>query len=121
MCSSDLSTRKDILAKTIRLMCKEFKGRPEYLQVAFGPAIRSCCYEVGSEFKHFFSGGLIERDGRYYLDLLGINKRQILDSGVKEANIFDSGICTFCKNEDFFSYRKEGKSCGRIMSVIMLR
>lgn len=115
------STRGNIAASAIRLMQKEFKSRPECLQAAFGPAIRSCCYEVGSGFRDFFPGGVIEQRGRYYLDLAGINRRQMLDSGVKDANIFDPAACTFCKNETFFSYRKEGKSCGRIMSVIMLR
>jgi copper oxidase (laccase) domain-containing protein len=101
-------------------MQKEFNTHTEGLYVGLGPAIRSCCYEVGKEFINLFSYGLMERDGSYYLDLVGINKKQALSLGVKEENIFDSGICTSCRNEDFFSFRKEGKSCGRIMSVIML-
>jgi len=114
------SSRKNIIAKAIQLMREKFSSSPEYLLAAFGPAIRSCCYEVGVDFRGSFPGGVIARAGRYYLDLPAINKRQMLDAGVKEANIFDPGACTFCKNEDFFSYRKEGDSSGRIMSVIML-
>jgi copper oxidase (laccase) domain-containing protein len=30
-------------------------------------------------------------------------------------------IYTTCRNEEFFSYRKEGIGCGRMMSVMMLR
>ena len=114
------SSSKNIIAKAIQSMREKFSSRPEYLQAAFGPAIRSCCCEVGDDFNDYFPGGLIERGGRHYLDLPAINRKQMLDAGVKEANIFDSGGCTFCNNEEFFSYRKEGDSSGRIMSVIML-
>ena len=115
------STRENILTKAIKSIQEKFNTLTEYLYVGFGPAIRSCCYEVGKEFVNFFPGDIIQRDKHYYLDLVSINKRQALRNGVKEINIFDSGICTFCHNEEFFSYRKEGKPCGRQMSVIMLR
>lgn len=115
------NTKENITTKTVQSMEEKFNTKPEDLCVSFGPAIRGCCYEVGREFKQFFSSDLIERDGHYYLDLVKINKKQVLDSGAKEINIFDSKICTSCQNEGFFSYRKEGNSCGRIMSVMMLR
>lgn len=114
-------TKERVVSKAIRLMREKFNSRMDDLSVAFGPAIRSCCYEVGGEFKRHFPGEVAFRGGRYYLDLVEINKKQVLDSGVKEENIFDSGICTSCRNEDYFSFRREGKSCGRIMSVMMLR
>lgn len=115
------STKENIAAKTLRLMQREFHTRLEDLSVGFGPAIRSCCYEVGGDFADFFPDGLTTRNNRYYLDLVGINKKQILASGAQEVNIFDSCHCTSCQNKDFFSYRKEGKNCGRMMSVIMLK
>jgi hypothetical protein len=103
-------------------MQEKFNTKARNLCAAFGPAIRDCCYEVGSDFSGFFpSGGLINRGGRYYLDLAGINKSGLLAQGLQEKNIFDSGICTACHTERFFSYRKEGARCGRIMSVMMLR
>ncbi len=114
------STKENIAAKTIKLMQKEFNIRSPDLSVSFGLAIRSCCYEVSRDFGNFFSDSVIEKNSRYYLDLAQTNKKQILDLGIKEANIFDVGHCTSCQNEDFFSYRKEGKGCGRMMSVIML-
>ena len=94
------STRENIVTKTVQLMQQQFNSQTSNLYVGFGPAIRGCCYEV---------------------DLLGINKKQLLDLGVRETNIFDSNICTFCQNEDFFSYRKEGTACGRMIAVIMLK
>lgn len=115
------STKENIAAKTVNLMREKFSSRLQDLCVGFGPCIRSCCYEVGQDFRELFPGAVTNRGGRHYLDLVGINKKQILDSGVKEENIFDSHACTSCQNKEFFSFRKEGKKSGRIMSVIMLK
>ncbi len=115
------STKENIVIKTVQLMQKEFHTEPKDLYALFGPAIRDCCYEVGDDFQKNFAYGLKLRNKKYYLDLAGINKKQLLETGVAEASIDDSGVCTSCQNEDFFSFRKEGNSCGRMMSVIMLK
>jgi len=115
------SSRESIVAKTIKLMEQEFHTNACDLHVGFGPAIRSCCYEVDKDFKDFFPKEVLEREGSFFLDLIRVNKRQAEESGVLETNIRDSGFCTFCRNEEFFSFRREGKSCGRMLSVMMLR
>lgn len=112
---------KKIALKTVKLMQKEFNAKTEDLRVSFGPLIKDCCYEVGPEFRSAFSSGVKERNKSFYLDLAQINKGQLLDSGVRGENISDPGICTFCSSKDFFSFRREGNSCGRMMSVIMMK
>lgn len=114
-------TKEDIVIKTLRLMERNFNTHMKDLLVSFGPAIRSCCYEVDKDLGNSFSLGLIKRDQHYYLDLARINSKQLFDFGVPSGNIFDCQICTSCRCADFFSYRREGKSCGRIMSVAMLK
>lgn len=114
------SSQENIAARTVELMQEKFDTQAQDLCVGFGPAIRSCCYEVGEEFKDFFPKELVRKNGHYYLDLVAINKMRLLSCGVKETNIFDTQICTSCQNKEFFSYRKDGKSCGRMMSVMML-
>jgi len=115
------STRERIVANTLQLMKKEFGCHTEDIYIGFGPAIRSCCYEVGGEFKDIFSDEIIQKNNKYYLDLAKANKKQFLDSGARHDNIFDPQICTFCGKEEFFSFRRQGKGCGRSMSVIMLK
>jgi len=114
------SSKEKIVCRAIELMRSKFKTNPKDLFAGFGPCIRDCCYAVGEEFNNHFQYGLIKRNNGFYLDLMGINKKQLLELGVKEKNFFDTGICTSCQNNDFFSYRKEGDSCGRMMSVMML-
>ncbi|MBU0503832.1 MAG: peptidoglycan editing factor PgeF [Candidatus Omnitrophica bacterium] len=115
------SSQADITAKTVMFMQDKFNTSPEDLRVNFGPAIRACCFQVGDEFRDIFPGSLISREKNSYLDLTGVNRQQLLDSGVNDINISDSGLCTYCNENDFFSFRREGKSCGRMMSVLMLK
>jgi len=114
-------SRLSIVEKTVGIMIEEFDAKPEHMYACFGPAIRKCCYEVGEEFKDYFSVGLIERKDQFFLDIVGINKQYLLNVGMKPKRIMDSNICTSCRNGEFFSYRKEGKKCGRMMSVMMMR
>lgn len=114
-------SQKNITAKVVELMREKFGTQGAHLCAGFGPAIRSCCYEVGRDFKEYFAQGVTERNNRHYLDLAQVNRKQLLDLGVEEKKIFDSKICTSCQSDEFFSYRKEGPTCGRIMSVIMLK
>jgi YfiH family protein len=115
------STRERIVHRAIERMREVFGSEPADLTVGFGPCMRSCCLEVGEEFRGYFDEGLIARDGRLFLDLAAVNARQLIDAGVKKTAISDSGLCTSCRNDEFFSFRREGEPCGRMMSVIMLR
>jgi YfiH family protein len=56
-----------------------------------------------------------------HLDLIAANRRQLLDAGVREANIWSADLCTGCNTERLFSHRKEGGFTGRMMAVIGLR
>jgi polyphenol oxidase len=114
-------SHQEIVARAVRLMRQRFKSRPQDLIVGFGPAIRKCCYEVGEDFQQLFPSGAIKRRKKLYLDLITVNKGQLLKAGVKRKNILDSGICTGCQNKNFFSFRREKEAAGRMMSVIMLK
>jgi YfiH family protein len=115
------SSKLNIIAKTIKLMQEKFGTDPSKLYAGFGSSIRGCCYEVSPEFKKHFTTGLKEKNGRLYLDLAEVNSRQLLEAGLNEANIYPPQVCTFCNNDEFFSFRKEGEACGRMMSVVMLK
>ncbi len=115
------SSKANIVSKLIKLMQEKFGARPENLYAGFGSSIRGCCYEVSKDFKDYFPQALTEKDGKFYLDLAAINKDQLIGAGLKEEHIFPPQVCTFCHNDEFFSYRKEGIACGRMMSVMMLK
>lgn len=113
-------TKQDIVFTAIKLMQKQFKTNPQDLLAAFGPAIRSCCFEVEEDFKKFFPKDIQERNGKLYMNLAGVNKRQILRAGARLENIFDYRICTSCGIRDFYSFRVEKDASGRMICVMML-
>jgi YfiH family protein len=55
---------------------------------------------------------------RVQLDLRAANRWQLVDAGLRPRNVAVSTLCTGCRTDLFFSYRKEGVSTGRMMSVI---
>ncbi len=46
-------------------------------------------------------------DCTLHLDLSAAARCQLLDAGVAENRIYESGFCTHCRNDLFFSYRRE--------------
>jgi copper oxidase (laccase) domain-containing protein len=55
------------------------------------------------------------------LDLRKANRSQLLAAGLRAKNIFTTDLCTGCRTDLFFSYRKEGPQSGRMLSVIGVR
>jgi len=56
-----------------------------------------------------------------YLDLVAANTRQLLDAGVLSENVSASPLCTSCRTDLLFSYRKERGVAGRLLGVIGIR
>jgi hypothetical protein len=115
------SSKENIVMRAVELMRSKFNTRAEDLISGFGPSIGGCCYEVSAEFRDYFPADLSENAGRLYLDLVSANKKQLTAAGLKKENISGANACTHCASDDFFSFRREGKGTGRMLSVIMLK
>ena len=115
------STKERISPAVVRMMASEYKSDPSKLVISFGPALRQCCYEVNTEFLVHFPDSVVKMAHKHFFDIAGENAEQLLAAGVASKNIYDCGICTSCRNAEYFSYRKEKDAAGRMLSVIMLR
>jgi polyphenol oxidase len=71
-----------------------------------GPGARACCYEVGEEVHEHF----VDYDARRgrNLDLPAVIRQQLDD-----VEVHDTGLCTMCNPELFFSHRRDGGLTGR--------
>jgi polyphenol oxidase len=143
-------TLQRIVEKTIGRMKMEFRTDPRDLLAAIGPAIGGCCYEVGTEVAAAFHSQFADapewfdelRTGdepnplqwlnqfppghqpppkNVRLDLRKANRAQLIAAGLSPQNIFVSDLCTACRPDLLFSYRKQGSESGRMMSVIGIR
>jgi len=139
-----------IVAKAVGQLQMHYKSKPADLLAAIGPSIGGCCYEVGTEVATQFLSQFAEAPGWFdefrtgdepnpiqwlnmmppghqpppknvLLDLRKANRAQLLAAGLHASNISVSDLCTACRRDLFFSYRKEGPQTGRLMSVIGIR
>ena len=139
-----------ITQKTVGRMQYQFGCRAADLLAAIGPSIGPCCYEVGAEFVTKFTAQFPDAPDYFdeartgdepnplqwlnmkppghqpppknvHLDLRKANHSQLAAAGLRAKNIFISELCTACRNDLFFSYRKEGPVSGRMLSVIGVR
>jgi YfiH family protein len=58
---------------------------------------------------------------RVQLDLRAANRWQLIDAGVPQNHIVVSPLCTACRTDLLFSYRREGAATGRLMSAVGIR
>jgi len=56
-----------------------------------------------------------------HVDLIGANRRQLLEAGLKPKSIQVIGGCTQCHRDLFFSHRGSSGHAGRMMAVIGIR
>jgi YfiH family protein len=77
---------------------------------AIGPGIGRCCYEVGEEVLAEFADLAGVAEGRM-LDLRMVARRKLEAAGVTE--IADVDLCTSCREDLFFSHRRDKGVTGR--------
>ncbi len=112
-------TRDGIVREAVARMRDAFGSDPAEMSVVLGPCIRPCCYTVGPEFRDFFPEDVRRQGPGLVLDLAGANIRQLEQGGVPVAQVHDCGACTCCDTR-FFSYRREGASCGRNLALMVM-
>jgi YfiH family protein len=114
-------TAAGIVRCAIEKMAADFGSAPTDIYAAMGPCIRDCCYEVGIEVAQQFAPHFPEweqvRTSRT-VDLSEANRRQMEQAGLNGDHIFDCKLCTTCQSKQFFSYRREPESPGRMIAAI---
>ena len=126
-------TIKRISIKTVEKMKKEFGSKPEDIICCMSPSICKKHFEVDEDVKDLFYNKFKddvniekyilksqEKEGKYYIDTVGINKNILLNIGLKEENIIDSKICSVCDEDKIHSYRAHGEKSGRNITIMEL-
>jgi hypothetical protein len=96
------------------------------IRVVIGPRIGMCCYTITANradvFREKFPGSdvVVEKDENFFADIGKANYLDLLSVGIKPGHIdYDPSLCTFCKDDDFYSFRKSGLPMeGEILGII---
>jgi polyphenol oxidase len=75
-----------------------------------GPGIGRCCFEVGPEVLEAFADVPDAAEGRM-LDLRRVAEARLRAAGVESVEHVD--LCTHCREDLFFSHRRDGGITGR--------
>jgi YfiH family protein len=122
-----LGSTRDLPGALVRAMMESFGSDPGDLIAAIGPCIGPCCYEVGepliSKVLEAFEDGqsllIKQANGKQpHYDLPEANRRNLERAGV--LSIEQSGFCTACHTDLFFSHRAEKGKTGRFGSILIL-
>ncbi len=124
---------KGTLARVSQVAIEKIRsmgGDPEKIHAAMGPSMKAHCYEVASDVEGPFRKEfpvwpqilkVLDDTGRkWLLDVPETNRQQMMASGVLSENIDHIDLCTYCRPELFYSYRREGETAGRMISFIQL-
>ncbi|MBI3508804.1 MAG: peptidoglycan editing factor PgeF [Chlamydiia bacterium] len=110
----------NIYARLIETMQREVGTQPHQLLVCISPSLgpdhaefKNYKQELPQDFWSF-------QPKPNYFDFWAISRKQLNGAGVLDKNIEISGLCTFCNNDEYYSYRRD-KETGRHATVIGLK
>ena len=127
-------TVQRITQKTVVFMQQRFRTDPANVKAVLGPSISPDSFQVGEEVVRYFKEqgfpldkiwffneveGSSEMYHGHHIDLWKANQWLLEQSGVLKDNIQVCGIDTYT-DPSFYSARREGVNCGRIISAIKL-
>lgn len=128
-------TFQKIVKVAIDKMIVDYSCNPSDLIVCISPSIRKCHFEVDEDVKEecekiFADTGRIdeiiecigkkEEKTKYVIDTVLINRIVLNKLGVKNENIIDSGICSYCSKELVHSRRGDGLDFGLGSAIIRI-
>ena len=123
-------TAAGIASHTVERMKEVYGCRGEDILAAVGPGIGPCCFETHEDVPNAMMAAMataalpcmeIKENGKFSVDLKGINVKQLELAGLERANIAVAPHCTACDTHRFWSHRRMGEQRGSMAAAICLR
>jgi YfiH family protein len=103
----------NIAERAVKLLNEEYDSKPRDLVIAIGPFVHKSSFikenpsqKDDPKWKTFIKRLESSGNSAYSVDLFGFTKKQLLDAGVLEDNIYESKIDT-AKDKRFFSHVRD--------------
>ena len=108
-----------ILQEAVTCLVESYGSLPRDLVAALGPSLGPCCAEFRNYREEFPPEFWPYQVKPTYFDLWALSRDQLLAAGLEPQKIDIAGICTRCREEEFFSYRRD-RVTGRQGAAIAL-
>jgi len=111
----------NLAGKTVGFLRDRFGCRPGDVLAAVSPSLGPCCAEFRNYRDELPEAFIPFQVKPLYFDFWTITQRQLTEAGIEPEHIEIAGRCTVCETGDFFSYRGEKPSTGRMAAVVGLK
>ncbi|MDQ2087219.1 peptidoglycan editing factor PgeF [Herbivorax sp. ANBcel31] len=120
-------TVREISKVAVKKMRQYFESNYEDIEVVIGPSIAKCCFEVDQkvfeEFEKEISWSTLyskKVKSKWYINLQAVVKNSLILEGIREENILNSGVCTKCNKDLFFSHRGDKGKTGTLTAMMQI-
>lgn len=122
-------TASGVVSVAVERMKEVYGCRPEDIRAAIGPGIGPDCFETHEDVPNAIMASFatpalpfikIKENGKFAVDLKGINARRLELMGLDPGHIDVSGACTGCDQEKFWCHRVMDNERGSMAAVIEL-
>ena len=122
-------TAEGVVIRTVEQMEAVYGCDPRDILVAIGPGICQNCFETHEDVPNAMMAAMgtsvlqhiqIKANGKFSVDLKGINASLLEQAGVNPEKIAVCPECTACNTEKYWSHRKVGNNRGSLAAVIQL-
>jgi len=122
-------TASGVVTVAVEQMKEMYGCRAEDILAAIGPGIGPCCFETHEDVPNAMMAAVaspalsyikIKENGKFVVDLKGINAKRLELAGLDPANIAVSGDCTACMEDKYWSHRRQGDQRGSMAAMIEL-
>jgi len=114
-------THGRILPKALEMLQEKGSSLKE-INFFISPCISLAKFEVGNEVANEFPEEVVNRTGfeKPHIDIRKMLLLQLQEFGIQQDQIEVNNQCTFEDENNFYSFRREGKQSGRLMAFIQL-
>lgn len=122
-------TAAGVVSRAVEKMVAAYGCDPQEIRAAIGPGIGPDCFETNEDVPNAITAAVslpalpfikVKKNGKFSVDLKGINAKRLEMAGLDPANIDVSGECTACLGQRYWSHRKLGAERGSMAAVIEL-
>lgn len=122
-------TAAGVADRAVEKMVLAFGCKPADIRAAIGPGIGPDCFETHEDVPNAMMAAVsspalpfikVKKNGKFSVDLKGINAKRLELAGLDPANIAVCDHCTSCMGERYWSHRRLGDRRGSMAAVIEL-
>ena len=122
-------TANGVVTRAVERMGEVYGCDPANILAAIGPGICPDCFETHEDVPNALMAELgtpvlkhiqIKDNGKFSVDLKGINAMRMEQAGVSPEHIEVCRECTSCRTDKYWSHRKVGNERGSMAAVIQL-